>query len=133
MLIKTPEWMTRFPIPPLPNRTNRVRRVQDRIKAAERSREFWRKWYFATIIATRRGMAQHCGNPACKRKHACVGQMRPVIYSDSEFACTPPCLSVNRNKDYRAALRRAVFDIEWLVHEHGFAKGVRMARRKGRW
>ena len=125
-------WLKRFPMPSAPVDASKEQALRARITALHRSRDFWRKWLYATIIATRRGMAQHCGNPACKRAHACVGQMRPVIYNDMELSCTPPCLSVYRRKEYRAALRQAVSDIEWLVHQHGFAKGVKMAKRNAR-
>ena len=122
-------WLKRFPLPqPAPD-LNEENRVRARIRALHRSRDFFRKWLYATIIATQRGMPFECGNPACRRKRQCTGQMRPVIYSDAELSCTPPCLSVFRNRQYRAALGQAVRDIEFLVHQHGFAAGVKQARR----
>ena len=125
-------WLKRFPLPAAPIDASKEQALRAAYHALHRARDFWRKWFYATIIATRRGMAQHCGNPACKRKRQCVGQMRPVIYSDAELSCTPPCLSVNRNREYRRALGEAVRNIEYLVQEHGFVEGVKMARRNAR-
>ena len=129
-MINNPQhFLKRFPIPNRSGFSSREKKVAYHVKALWRSRDFFIKWTYATIIANRRGMAQHCGNPACKRKRACVGQMQPVIYSDAELSCTPPCLSVYRSKAYRAGLRQSVRDIEFLVHQHGFTEGIKMARR----
>ena len=122
-------FLKRFPIPNRTGFNSRENKIAYQVHALWRSRDFWRRWFYATIIATQRGMARECGNKACRRKRQCVGQMQPVLYADAELACTPPCLSVYRDKHDRAALAGAVRDIEALVKQHGFAGGVKMARR----